>query len=71
MEETALLAFGILVEEAASEILGTSGDLAFIEGEDAETGPKPSMYWNGGCWSRRVIGKKTQTQTQAQAQSHD
>ncbi|GAB7359301.1 hypothetical protein MBLNU230_g5953t1 [Neophaeotheca triangularis] len=31
MDETALLAMGILLEEAASEALGETGDLAFVE----------------------------------------
>lgn len=33
MDETALLAFGILLEEAARDALGTEGDLVFTEGE--------------------------------------
>ncbi|KAI1270184.1 hypothetical protein F5Y18DRAFT_367416 [Xylariaceae sp. FL1019] len=34
MDETALLAFGILLEEASREALGRKGDLVFTEGED-------------------------------------
>jgi hypothetical protein len=34
MDETALLAMGILLEEAAREALGKSGDLVFTEGVD-------------------------------------
>ena len=34
MDETALLAMGILIEEAAKESLGETGDLTFTEGED-------------------------------------
>jgi len=33
MDETALLAMGILMEEMATEVLGTTGDLVFVEGE--------------------------------------
>lgn len=33
-DETALLAFGVLLEEAARESLGQTGDLVFTEGED-------------------------------------
>ena len=33
MDETALLAFGILMEEMADELLGTTGDLALTEGQ--------------------------------------
>lgn len=40
MDETALLAFGILLEEAGREALGKNGDLVFTEGmdEDGQTG---------------------------------
>lgn len=34
MDETAILAFGILLEEAARESLGKDGDLVFTEGID-------------------------------------
>lgn len=34
MDETALLAFGILLEEAGREVLGARGDLVFTEGEE-------------------------------------
>lgn len=36
MDDTALLAFGILLEEAARESLGKDGDLVFTEGVDDE-----------------------------------
>ena len=36
MDETALLAFGILLEEAAREGLGKRGDLVFTEGVEVE-----------------------------------
>lgn len=35
MDETALLAFGILLEEAGREALGKKGDLVFTEGVEA------------------------------------
>jgi hypothetical protein len=34
MDETALIAFGILMEETAREVLGETGDLAFTEAAD-------------------------------------
>ena len=40
MDETALLALGILLEEAAKETLGATGDLAFIEGEEKDDGER-------------------------------
>ncbi|CAG9999572.1 unnamed protein product [Clonostachys byssicola] len=43
MDETALLAFGILLEEASREVLGRHGDLVFTEGLDGgEEGAAPS-----------------------------
>lgn len=38
LDETALLAFGILLEEAALEILGQTGDMALVEPEGLEHG---------------------------------
>ena len=38
MDETALLAFGILLEEAAREALGKNGDLVFTEGVGKDGG---------------------------------
>lgn len=34
MDETALIAMGILLEEAAKESLGETGDMALVEGEE-------------------------------------
>lgn len=34
MDETALIAMGILLEEAAKESLGETGDMSFVEGEE-------------------------------------
>jgi hypothetical protein len=34
MDETALIALGILLEEAAREMLGDTGDMVFVEGEE-------------------------------------
>jgi hypothetical protein len=41
MDETALLALGILLEEAGKEVLGRRGDLVFTEG-DARSSPSSS-----------------------------
>ncbi|KAI0394273.1 hypothetical protein F5Y17DRAFT_428353 [Xylariaceae sp. FL0594] len=38
MDETALIAFGILLEEASREALGKRGDLVFTEGMEAREG---------------------------------
>ena len=34
LDETALLSIGVLLEERAEEVLGETGDLAFVEGEE-------------------------------------
>lgn len=39
LDETALLALGILLEETAAESLGSTGDLAFVEGPQTEGMP--------------------------------
>lgn len=36
MDETALIALGVLLEETAAQSLGKTGDLAFVEGERKE-----------------------------------
>lgn len=41
MDETALLALGILVEEAGREALGNMGDLVFTEGVELEPDGEP------------------------------
>nr|XP_036589730.1 uncharacterized protein CTRU02_00484 [Colletotrichum truncatum]KAF6801735.1 membrane protein [Colletotrichum truncatum] len=57
MDETALLAFGILIEEAGREVLGNRGDMVFTEGldvpADANSPPeiRPSID-NGSSQSR-------------------
>ncbi|KAI1085182.1 hypothetical protein F5B20DRAFT_132847 [Whalleya microplaca] len=52
MDETALLAFGILLEEASREVLGKRGDLVFTEGveinEDARLGEQQHDNENAG-----------------------
>ena len=41
MDETALLAMGLLLEEAAGEILGPTGDTVFVEGQKINNDPTP------------------------------
>lgn len=40
MDESALLAFGILLEEAGQEVLGSRGDLVFTEAAEPEEVPR-------------------------------
>ncbi|KAK0320672.1 hypothetical protein LTR57_002810 [Friedmanniomyces endolithicus] len=42
LDETALLAFGILLEEASGHALGSTGDLAFVESVEANVSDEPS-----------------------------
>ncbi|KAK0670576.1 hypothetical protein QBC41DRAFT_354969 [Cercophora samala] len=42
LDETALLAFGVLLEEASREVLGKRGDLVFTDAEGCQPPPAPS-----------------------------
>lgn len=44
MDETALLAMGILLEESAKEVLGKNGHMVFVEGEEREK-PRCPTRW--------------------------
>lgn len=57
MDETALLALGILLEETAAEHLGESGDLAFVEDEREDSLTSRRQYWNGERWVPSVVLK--------------
>ncbi|KAM4065429.1 membrane protein [Hirsutella rhossiliensis] len=68
MDETALLAFGILLEEAGREVLGRRGDLVFTEGADEvrrdevarEVGPEAFVGYQeaGTPWKTAKRGPK-------------
>jgi len=56
MDETALLAFGILLEEAAAESLGETGDLALVEpSSELDANDTHSTSWSDGSMQRKVI----------------
>lgn len=55
MDETALLAMGILLEEAAVHHLGSSGDLSLIERSNDHGNDGASMYWYDGQRRRKVV----------------
>ncbi|PNS19027.1 hypothetical protein CAC42_6122 [Sphaceloma murrayae] len=57
MDETALLALGVLMEETVRERVGLTGDLAFVEGEDEDVGIKAGI-WDGRTWRRSVVRKE-------------
>ena len=60
MDETALIAMGILLEEAAKESLGETGDLAFVEGEEVSNADEPS---NGAKMARNSSRKKPKSRS--------
>ena len=47
MDETALLALGVLMEEAAAHSLGRTGDMALVEGEASEASALGRAYDGG------------------------
>ena len=52
LDETALLAFGILMEEASREALGATGDLAITEGEEVQGKSSRSRQRSDSCGQR-------------------
>ncbi|KAL5359027.1 hypothetical protein BJX96DRAFT_173983 [Aspergillus floccosus] len=57
MDETALIAMGILLEEMARESLGETGDLVLVEGEEIRAEESQPAFRNG----RRVGRKRANT----------
>lgn len=53
LDETALLAMGILLEEQCKHELGETGHLALLEEVDEEDAE--GLVWNGRTWVRSVI----------------
>lgn len=54
LDETALLAMGILMEEAAAAALDETGELALVESGDEDRVDR-TRYWNGTAWARSVV----------------
>jgi len=57
MDETALLALGILLEETTSSTLGVTGELVFTE-EDQTCGDRAAQTWDGAQWVESVIARR-------------
>lgn len=55
MDETALLAMAILLEEVAKESLGETGDLVFVEGEKEISDPDDGDVGRAYPQSRRRV----------------
>jgi len=71
MDETALLALGVLLEEAAVESLGMTGDLAFAEALDEypHNLDEGEIYFHDGKWRRKVVDQITTGQNRSQSRS--
>lgn len=72
LDETALLAMGILLEEAAAEALGKTGDLALVEEatDDEDTGaPGRPGHDNGVVRKRSVIERSRSAQAASRSWS--
>jgi hypothetical protein len=63
MDESALIALGILVEETAREILGETGDLVFTEAADDEE--------DVGEEKKTATGKSIRSSRTAEARNKD
>lgn len=72
LDETALLAMGILLEEAAADALGKTGDLALVEeatdDEDASAIDRPGRV-NGSSQKRTVIDRSRSLQAASRSRS--
>lgn len=55
MDETALLAVAILLEEVAKELLGETGDLVFVEGDKETSDPDNGDVGSAYSSSRRRV----------------
>ncbi|GAM89241.1 hypothetical protein ANO11243_072780 [Dothideomycetidae sp. 11243] len=53
LDETALLALGVLLEGLVARRVGETGDLAFLEGEEEER--RGRRVWDGREWRRSVL----------------
>ncbi|RAL11077.1 uncharacterized protein BO97DRAFT_371577 [Aspergillus homomorphus CBS 101889] len=67
MDETALIAMGILLEEMAKESLGETGDMVFVEGEEISV----DENWLPSQSGRRTRRKRANTQSSMMASSGD
>jgi hypothetical protein len=61
LDETALIALGVLMEEASRDVLGQTGDLVFTEGEEiieqlSKTSPAQRTKSKGRPSKRRRVG---------------
>lgn len=59
MDETALLAMAVLLEESAKESLGDTGDLVFVEGEKEASGSDNGDVGRAYLQSRRRVRSST------------
>ncbi|EON66705.1 hypothetical protein W97_05951 [Coniosporium apollinis CBS 100218] len=62
LDETSLLAMGILMEEAAAAALDETGDLALVGSGDEDRVDR-TRYWNGTAWARSVVNRQPNQHT--------
>jgi hypothetical protein len=71
MDETALLAMGILIEEMAKEELGETGDLALVEGQELseEEDEKPGAESDTTTQSATRVARRKRANTDVRKRS--
>lgn len=69
MDETALIAMGVLMEEMARESLGETGDMVLVEGEEITDGESSGR--TSEIRRRRAGRKRTNTQSSVLPSSGD
>ncbi|TLD39202.1 meiotic nuclear division protein 1 [Venturia nashicola] len=72
MDGTALLALGILLEEALDQSLGETGHLAFLTAGEEEEDLIPELGWDGHAWVKKAPRRTdANTQSSRSALSHE
>lgn len=69
MDGTALLALGILLEEALEESLGETGHLAFLDAGEEEENTTSTLGWDGHAWVKK-IPRRSKVETQSFRSAH-
>lgn len=70
MDGTALLALGVLLEEALEQSLGETGHLAFLTAVEEEESTAPELGWDGHTWVKRA-SRKLGSESQSFRSAHN
>ncbi|KAK6427132.1 hypothetical protein LTR95_016034, partial [Oleoguttula sp. CCFEE 5521] len=74
LDETALLALGILLEEAAAEVIGPTGDLALLEWPDAHSVAAPNstvqQHSAIGAQSSVILDRSRRSRSTSRSSKH-